>query len=106
MIKENCFQKVALTSLLPNVINMIINIVQVSQFKIHALCIDNMSFLLQKGKEQLILNAFPNKIPVQNRIQSPGLQGSISADGCSHGCVSKTDHNLAHRKAQLLFSPF
>lgn len=69
MIKENCFQKVALTSLLPNVINMITNIVQASQFKIHALYIDNISFLLQRGKEQLILNAFPHKIPVQNSIQ-------------------------------------
>lgn len=49
MIKENCFQKVALTSLLPNVINMIINIVQVSQFQIHALYIDNMSFSEGKG---------------------------------------------------------
>lgn len=49
MIKENTLQKVALTSLLPNVINMIINIVQVSQFKIHALYIDNI-FPSSKGK--------------------------------------------------------
>jgi len=61
MITENCFQKVALSSLLPNVINMIINVAQVSQFKIHALYIDSISLLLQKGQEQLFSNIFPKK---------------------------------------------
>lgn len=60
-IKENSFQKVALSSLLPNVINMIINIAQVSQFKIHALYIDSISFLLQKGQEPVFSNIFPPK---------------------------------------------
>lgn len=61
MIKENCFQKVALSSSLPNVINTIINIAQVSQFKIHALYIGSISSLLQKGQEHIFSNVFPPK---------------------------------------------